>query len=83
MYKFQLFDTTQTNSPIAESDDLVELCEDLEYGDVAEGKYIIVDKNTETKYALAADRVVNQKDYYSVSNTSAGTVWQPVLGDKI
>lgn len=82
MSKFQLLETAQADIFINEADDLDTLCEDLEYGDVAEGNYLVVDKTSGIKYKLVADRVVDKGSYYSVPMTSAGTVWRPVLGDK-
>ena len=79
--KFQLFDITQADSPIGEADSLDKQCEDLEYGDVAEGNYLVLDKINQTKYMLVADRVVSQKDYYSVPVTSSGVIWRPVLSE--
>jgi len=84
MLRFQLYDTTEQGArPVNESDTLGQLCEDLEYGDVVDGHYFVLDKVNGVKYSLQADRKVEDEDYYSVPETSHGTVWQPVLGHKM
>lgn len=82
MLRFQLYDTTgQDEQAINESDTLRQLCQDLEYGDVVDGHYIILDTINGVKYSLQVDRKAEGKDYYSGPETTRGTVWQPVLGD--
>lgn len=82
MLRFQLYDATgQKGVSINEADTLLELCQDLEYGDVAEGHYLVLDTLDGVTYQLDADREVKGKDYYSVPMVDRGIIWQPTLGD--
>ena len=84
MLRFQLYDATeQKEHSINESDTLDQLCEDLEYGDVAEGIYTVLDTTNERQYVIIPDRAVGKNDYYATPFNSKGTVWLPKLGGEL
>ena len=83
MYRYKLFDITEKGDHhIGESHDLNHLSEDLEYGDVAQGDYLVLDSQTGIKYTLAPDRKVAKNDYYSVPSVSGRVVWRPILEEE-
>lgn len=77
---YTLYDTTDGNLDfITEANDINTLCEDLEYGDVQQGIYVVVDNKIKKQFNLKPDRVVDDKDYYSTPFKTGRVIWLPLL----
>ncbi len=78
--KYVLYERNgQSLGEIGSGEALESLCQDLEYGDVADGLYVVLD----TEYILKPDRPVSDSDYYTTPYTSKGTMWLPKFGDEL